>query len=553
MTDVHMHIIPGIDDGSASMEESLEEIHMAVDQGVGAIFATPHNWYIEEDYLKMLRRFCALQEEVKRKRIPVRLYLGCEVLCDPYTAEDSLRKVQEGIFPTMGGTQFVLLEFQSHGCTPEDAIFCIDRFVQAGYIPIIAHTERYDFTTVDNVREMKVHGAKIQINAYSEMNETKERTRSLANALLDEQLVDLVGTDAHRLDHRPPIVEDGISSIRERFSAEYAEKILTGNAEEWLMTNSTKMTESKFWLDGIMGVIIGDALGCPVQFSSREEVKANPVDWMLGHGTYDMPVGTWTDDGSLTLALLSGIREKGEIDLQDIMDRFVAWLTKGEYTPFGRAFDIGGATEASITRYMKDPDVRTCGGTHDYDNGNGSLMRILPACLYAYEQKLRDEAAVRIIHEVSGLTHNHLRAKIACGLYYFCVCAVLDESGTLAERLQQGMDRGFAFYRGDLHNLTELSCYGRLKDLKEFAHAPEEKIKSSGYVVNSLEAAIWCLITTDSFRACELKAVNLGGDTDTIAAIAGGLAGLYYGYESIPKDWLDVIRRRDWIEELCRS
>ena len=115
------------------------------------------------------------------------------------------------------------------------------------------------------------------------------------------------------------------------------------------------------------------------------------------------------------------------------------------------------------------------------------------------------------------------------------------------------MDRGFAFYRGDLHNLTELSCYGRLKDLKEFAHAPEEKIKSSGYVVNSLEAAIWCLITTDSFRACELKAVNLGGDTDTIAAIAGGLAGLYYGYESIPKDWLDVIRRRDWIEELCRS
>ena len=551
MTDVHMHIIPGIDDGSGSMEESLEEIRMAVAQGVGSIIATPHSWAIKNSHYMMRERFHALREAVREEQIPVTLALGCEVLCDPERVEDCIRKVKEGTFPTLGGTRYVLLEFYALGFSAEDALYCIDQFTAAGYIPVIAHTERYDFTTVENVREMKAHGAKIQINTYSVINETKDRTRSLANALLDEQLVDLVGTDSHKLDHRPPVLEDGITAIRERFTAEYAEKILSGNAEEWLMTNSTKVIRSRIWLDGIMGVIIGDALGCPVQFCSREEVKANPVDRMRGHGTYDMPVGTWTDDGSLTLALLSGIREKKGISLQDIMCRFVAWYTKGEYTPFGEAFDMGRATTEALHRYMRDQDVRTCGGTGANDNGNGSLMRILPACLYAYEQKLDDPEAVRIVHEVSGLTHNHLRAKIACGLHYFCACAILDGTGSLDERLQQGMDRGFAFYKRDINNLTSLSYYGRLKDLTAFAAVPEERIKSSGYVVDSLEASIWSLITTNSFRDCELKAVNLGGDTDTIGAIAGGLAGLYYQYDAIPEDWLAVIQRKDWIEGLC--
>ena len=101
-----------------------------------------------------------------------------------------------------------------------------------------------------------------------------------------------------------------------------------------------------------------------------------------------MPVGTWTDDSSMTLALLASIREKGAIDLEDIMKRFAKWLVDGEYTPFGKAFDIGGGTMAAITRYLRDRDIRTCGGTTDHDNGNGSLMRILPACLYAYDKKM---------------------------------------------------------------------------------------------------------------------------------------------------------------------
>lgn len=308
---------------------------------------------------------------------------------------------------------------------------------------------------------------------------------------------------------------------------------------------------SNIWLDGIMGVVIGDALGCPVQFVDREELKTGPVDDMEGHGTYNMPEGTWTDDSSMTLALLASIREKKAIDLEDIMKRFAKWLVDGEYTPFGKAFDIGGGTMAAITRYLRDRDISTCGGTTDHDNGNGSLMRIMPACLYAYDKNMSDKDAVNMIHDVAGLTHNHIRGQIACGLYYFCVKEVLDVTGSLKECLQKGFDMGFAFYENDISIRTELAYYGRLRDINELAAEAEDMIKSSGYVVDSIEASIWSLVTTGSLRECLLKAVNLGDDTDTIAAIAGGLAGLYYGYDSIPKDWLAVIKRREWIEEMC--
>jgi ADP-ribosylglycohydrolase len=117
--------------------------------------------------------------------------------------------------------------------------------------------------------------------------------------------------------------------------------------------------------------------------------------------------------------------------------------------------------------------------------------------------------------------------------------------------LQSGIDEGLKFYGQDIRNLTQMAYLGRLYYLDELKAEPEEKIQASGYVIDSIEAAVWCLITTDSFKECLLKAVNLGDDTDTVAAIAGGIAGLYYGYEAIPEEWLAAIKRRAWIEEMC--
>ena len=327
------------------------------------------------------------------------------------------------------------------------------------------------------------------------------------------------------------------------------------------MKNDQNTAAGNVWKDAVMGVITGDALGCPVQFRSRASIAQHPVTGMTGYGTYNMPEGTFTDDGSLTLAALDSILQRKCIDPADIMDRFVRWLVNGDYTPFGEAFDNGRTTTESILRYRRSGDPGTCGGRRSYDNGNGSLMRIMPACLYSSlmyaEGGMTEEEAVRAVETVSGLTHGHLRARIACGLYFFMVREMIVNSGSWLERddlagiLQKGLDNGFAFYKKELESAAELSFFGRLQNLYAFRGTPEEEIRSGGYVVETLEAALWSLLNTKNFRDALLTAVNLGEDTDSVGAVCGGLAGLFYGYKEIPEAWLAVIKRREWIEALC--
>lgn len=309
------------------------------------------------------------------------------------------------------------------------------------------------------------------------------------------------------------------------------------------------------WVNGMMGVVVGDALGMPVQFADRDELKMNPVKTMEGYGTYNMPPGTWSDDSSMSLATLDSIREKGEVDYSDIMECFYKWLFLGEYTPAGKAFDQGNTCVEAICKYIEEKDYRTCGKMGELANGNGALMRIMPACLYAYEKFTSKEwdvkKALECVHQISALTHNHLRSKMACGIYYFMIKNIIDGCGSLLERLQNGVDDAMRFYHEDVVNYVELVHYTRLFCLDEFAESKEDTIKSSGYVVDSLEAAIWSLITTDTLEAGLLKAVNLGGDTDTIGAIAGGLAVLFYGYDSVPEEWKRLIIKEEEIIALC--
>lgn len=313
------------------------------------------------------------------------------------------------------------------------------------------------------------------------------------------------------------------------------------------------MSERNIWLDGIMGVVVGDALGVPVEFKQREELSVNPVETMRGYGSFNLPAGSWSDDTSMTIATLESL--KNGYNPHDIMKNFIKWIRNAEYTPFGNLFDVGNICYRAIAKYELLGDIESCGCNKDHENGNGSLMRILPACLYFYSKEAKGELsevdAVKKIHEVSALTHAHIRSLIACGLYYFVVKSILDNTGALMERLQLGLQTGFQFYVGAGYSVDELTYYQRLRDLEEFSLTYEDEIESSGYVVDTLEAAVWCLINTDSYKSCTLKAVNLGDDTDTVSAIAGGLAGLYYGYENIPREWLEVIQKREWIEEMC--
>jgi ADP-ribosylglycohydrolase len=306
-------------------------------------------------------------------------------------------------------------------------------------------------------------------------------------------------------------------------------------------------------LGGILGLAVADALGVPVEFQSRESLRRNPVTEMRGHGTYNQPPGTWSDDTSLTLCLLDSLANK-KIDYADIMQKFQSWSDKGEYTAHGKVFDIGIATRRALQRFRNGTEPLQCGGTSEQDNGNGSLMRILPIAFYLHtfygEDFTNDDEAVGIIHHVSSLTHAHKRSLIACGVYLIIAKTLLGKSADLKNAILSSLEKAKEFYESKNDYAGELKHYKRIfKD--DFAKLPEEEIRSSGYVVDTLEAALWCLLNTDNYKDCVLKAVNLGEDTDTVAAIAGSLAGMFYGVAAIPKEWLHKLARRDYIEELC--
>ena len=308
-----------------------------------------------------------------------------------------------------------------------------------------------------------------------------------------------------------------------------------------------------FILNSIMGSCVADALGVPVEFVNRETLSENPVIDMRSYGTYNQAAGTWSDDTSMTLCLIDSL--SNGLDYNDIMTNFIKWVNSGDYTPYGEVFDVGNATRKALKRFERGADPLDCGGLRDNDNGNGSLMRILPILfylrsIYGIEITENDEA-MKIIHNISALTHAHKRSLIACGIY-ISVANMLMGDMDISIAVEMGIYSALEYYKNHYEFEDELRYYERLSN-KTFSKTPVKNIKSTGYVVDTLEAAIWCLLNTKNYKDCVLLAVNLGEDTDTVAAVAGGLAGLHYGYDSIPKEWLSVIAKRDYIENLSNQ
>lgn len=311
-----------------------------------------------------------------------------------------------------------------------------------------------------------------------------------------------------------------------------------------------------------MGLVVGDALGVPVEFLSRDKLKTDPVNGMREYGTHFQPAGTWSDDSSLAIATMDSLLDG--LDYRDIMDKFCAWAMYADYTPYGKVFDVGVSTSRAIMNYGRGGDPVSCGGKEENDNGNGSLMRILPAVLYLSKGKdnyriTANAENMQIIHNISGLTHAHPRSQIACGLYAIFISGILGsrEKEKPLDILTRASRVAFVHYgESGIYGeefVEELREYDRLRDMERFAQFSEDQIRSSGYVVDTLEAATWCFLTSSSYKECVLKAVNLGDDTDTVAAVAGGMAGCFYGYEEILEEWISVIPKREWIEELCQK
>lgn len=295
----------------------------------------------------------------------------------------------------------------------------------------------------------------------------------------------------------------------------------------------------------LFGVAVGDALGVPVEFMSRSTLKKNPVLDMRGYGTYHQPPGTWSDDSSLTFCLAEALTEGYDLDV--IAGNFVKWVEAQFWTPRGHVFDIGIATREAIRRLAHGVNPLLAGGTAESSNGNGSLMRILPLLFEVYDKPM--DQRFEYTRQVSSITHGHIRSILAC--FYYLELALLFLEGkdkwTACNTLRTFLP---PFFSSLSVPAGEIATFTRLLN-GNIAELAEADIFSSGYVLHTLEASLWCLLTTDNYPDAVLKAVNLGEDTDTTAAVTGGLAGLLYGMDQIPASWINQLARKDDINLLA--
>lgn len=259
----------------------------------------------------------------------------------------------------------------------------------------------------------------------------------------------------------------------------------------------------------LVGLAVGDALGTTLEFGPRNEAESHRD--MLGGGPFHMPPGGWTDDTSMALCLAESLLRAGGFDPADLMRRFCNWWQVGYLSHTGDCFDIGNTTRTALLRFLTDGNP-FAGDPSPETAGNGSLMRLAPVAIYYAGDRPQ---AAEIARQQSATTHAAPQCLAACA--EFC--------GLLIDAFE-----------------------GKAKPASPLAR---ETVSSSGYVVDTLEAAVWAVATTDSFEAALVRAVNLGDDADTVGAVTGQLAGALYGMKAIPKRWLKTLLWRDRIEELA--
>lgn len=300
-------------------------------------------------------------------------------------------------------------------------------------------------------------------------------------------------------------------------------------------------------LGGLWGAIVGDALGVPVEFTSREERRRDPVTDMRGYGTHRQPPGTWSDDSALLLCTVEALCDDAYCP-ERLAALFLAWQDRGYWTPHGSVFDIGVATSTALARLRQGGMPEEAGGAGERDNGNGALMRILPVALRYADAPI--EEMLFMAHRVSALTHRHPRSQMACGLY---CCMANGLSGGLAPRdaYRFMIDQGHRYYNVAPFK-REMPHFARVLS-GTIGDVGDHEIASSGYVLHTLEASLWCLLTTTSYTDTVLTAINLGDDTDTTGCVAGGLAGLHYGLKAIPGTWRGGMAREAEITALLKG
>lgn len=273
----------------------------------------------------------------------------------------------------------------------------------------------------------------------------------------------------------------------------------------------------------LVGLAVGDALGTTLEFSKRDSLP--PVTDMVGGGPFHLKPGEWTDDTSMALCLAESLLERNSFNPYTMMDSFMDWMREGHNSVTGKCFDIGITTRAAIQNYI-DEGIPLDGPSDPRSAGNGSIMRLAPTVLFFLDD--RERAIEFSIHQ-SRPTHAAPEVLDACAL----MASILHESITG----QSGW--------------PPVLKEAKIVDIADQTYLAKERddIRSSGYVVDTLEAALWAVAKTDNFRDALLLAVNLGDDADTVGAVTGQIAGAKYGYEAIPVEWRKTLA---WEEKIAR-
>ncbi|MEM6912284.1 MAG: ADP-ribosylglycohydrolase family protein [Verrucomicrobiota bacterium] len=296
----------------------------------------------------------------------------------------------------------------------------------------------------------------------------------------------------------------------------------------------------------LWGAVIGDALGVPVEFEPRSKREADPVREMRGFGTHRQPPGTWSDDSSLLLTTVESLLAFKSLDPRNLGERFVKWAHYGNWSPHGQAFDIGTTTRSAIERIAEGTPAHQAGARDEQSNGNGSLMRIAPIALAFWSEA--PQLVIESASLASSLTHRHPRSRAACAWFCLLLRELLTGQASLPQAL---LDTRMAFLQHAPSELkAEYDHFQRLRDPEALTNLPQDQVQSTGYVLSSLEAALWCALRASDYTEAVLLAVNLGDDTDTTACIAGALAGCLHGIDTIPNRWSKPIARRRDVGQL---
>jgi ADP-ribosyl-[dinitrogen reductase] hydrolase len=289
----------------------------------------------------------------------------------------------------------------------------------------------------------------------------------------------------------------------------------------------------------LLGLAAGDAVGTTLEF--KPPGTFTPIDDMTGGGPFALKAGQWTDDTSMALCLATSLVEKQGFDATDQMERYVRWYQNGYLSSTGTCFDIGNATSAALHRFMNDGNP-FAGSTDPYSAGNGSVMRLAPIPMM---YRANPQKAILMAGESSRTTHGAETAVSACHYYTALIIGALN--GESKETL-------LASHYSPIPNYWEQNPLApAIANIANgsFKHRNPPEIAGSGYVVKSIEAALWAFYHSDNFRDGCLLAANLGDDADTTAAIYGQIAGATYGESGIPAPWLEKLAMRDTIETLA--